>query len=90
MALACAGYRLDAKSGGHHKTAFEALPLVLGSGANALARYFEVCRRKRNEIDYDRAYVVSEADTQEIIERLRELRQLVEDWIATHHPALAP
>ena len=90
MSLACAGYRLDAKSGGHHKTAFEALPLALGSEANMLAHYFEVCRRKRNEIDYDRAFVVSEADTQEIIERLRELRELVEDWIAAHYPELAP
>jgi hypothetical protein len=90
MALACAGYRLDAKSGGHHKAAFEALPLAVGAEVNALARYFEVCRRKRNEIDYDRAFVVSDADTEEIIERVQELRELVERWIAVHHPSLAP
>ena len=57
MALACSGYRLDSKSGGHHVTVFEALPLSLGPGTKALANYFESCRRKRNEIDYDRAFV---------------------------------
>jgi hypothetical protein len=63
MAFACAGYRLGSKGGGHHKTAFEALPLAVGQEAKRLARYFEVCRRKRNEIDYDRANVASRAQT---------------------------
>jgi hypothetical protein len=89
MAIACAGYRLDPKSGGHHKVAFEALPLAIGSSVTGLARYFDVCRRKRNEIDYDRAFVASEADAEEIFGRARELQSIVEAWIATHHPKLA-
>lgn len=89
MAIACAGYRLDPKAAGHHKTAFEALPLAIGSGGKALADYFEVCRRKRNEIDYDRAFVASDADADEIIRRARELQTIVESWIATHNPKLA-
>ena len=89
MAIACAGYRLDPKAGGHHKVAFEALTLALGSGARQSASYFEVCRRKRNEIDYDRAFVASNADAEEIARRAHELRTVVEDWITAHHPKLA-
>jgi hypothetical protein len=89
MSLACSGYRLDPKSGGHHVTAFEGLPLSLGSTANTLARYFEVCRRKRNEIDYDRAFVASDADTEEIVKRAEELRVQVEAWIDSNHPTLS-
>jgi hypothetical protein len=54
MALACAGYRLDSKAGGHHKTAFVALAHAVGPSAKPLEDYFQVCRLKRNEIDYDR------------------------------------
>ena len=89
MATACAGYRLDPKAGGHHKTAFDALPLALGSSAKTLAGYFEVCRRKRNEIDYDRAFVASGADANEIVRRALELQTVVESWITAHHPTLS-
>jgi hypothetical protein len=89
MAIACAGYRLDAKAGGHHKTAFEALPLALGASARPLAAFFDVCRRKRNEIDYDRAFVASGADADEILRRARELRTVIEAWIKARHPNLA-
>lgn len=89
IALACAGYRLDSKSGGHHKIAFDALPLSVGPPARTLARYFEVCRRKRNAIEYDRAYVASRADADEIVKRAEELQTLVEDWIKKNHSSLA-
>ena len=89
MALACAGYRLDAKSGGHHVTAFAALPYCVGAAGKGLARYFEVSRRKRHEIDYDRAHVASRADADEIVKQSEELQKLVEDWIAKHHATLA-
>ncbi len=88
MAMACAGYRLDSKATGHHKTAFLALPLSVGAKAKTLARYFDVCRRKRNEIDYDRAFVASEADAKEIVVRVKELQTLVEDWIKAKHATL--
>ena len=54
-----------------------------------MADYFEISRRKRNEIDYDRAFVASEADADEIVLCARELHAFVEDWIATGHPRLA-
>jgi hypothetical protein len=89
MALSCAGYRLDSKSGGHHVTAFRALRLAVGSSADELAAFFEVCRRKRNEIDYDRAHVASRADADEIVKKADELEILVEDWIKRTHSSLA-
>lgn len=89
MALACAGYRIDAKSGGHHAIAFQALPFCIGAPAKPLAKYFDVCRRKRNEIDYDRANVASRTDADEIVERTAELQTLVEDWIKKNYSAFA-
>jgi hypothetical protein len=88
MALACSGYRLDSKVGGHHVTAFEALPLSLGNGVKKLADFFDSCRRKRNEIDYDRAFVASQADADEIVQKTKDLEVAVETWIKKNHPTL--
>jgi hypothetical protein len=88
MAIACSGYRLDSKTGGHHRTAFDALLLALGPSSKTLADFFQVCRRKRNEIDYDRAFVASDADADEIVKRAGELRIAIEAWIKTNHPTL--
>ena len=49
MVIACAGYRVTAKTG-HHKVAFDAIGL--SANASKYADYFERCRRKRNVIDY--------------------------------------
>lgn len=55
MAVACAGYRVAVEVRHHQKT-FEAVKTALGtSSAKNLADYFETCRRKRNNIDYDAA-----------------------------------
>ena len=54
MAIACAGYRVTAKTG-HHRISFDSLKLVLGARAAKYADYFETCRRKRNVIDYTRS-----------------------------------
>ncbi len=89
MAIACSGYRLDPSAGGPHKTAFEALPLALGAKARPASQYFDVCRRKRNEIDYDRAFVVSDADADEIVRRATELEISGEAWITRNDPTLS-
>lgn len=89
MAMACAGYRADSNATGHHKTAFLALPLALGPGVKTLASYFDICRRKRNEIDYDRAFVASDAEANEIVTKVEELKTAVEDWISKNYPSLA-
>lgn len=89
MTMAVSGYRLDAKASGHHKTAFEALSVAIGPTASPLADYFDVCRRKRNEIDYDRASVASTADVDEILKRVDEFERLVENWISANSPTFA-
>jgi hypothetical protein len=60
MAIACAGYRVTATSG-HHKVTVDAIALALGAAAKSYADYFEICRRKRNVIDYTRSPVAKTA-----------------------------
>ena len=86
MSLACAGYRVSATLPGHHQTTFEAARLVLGSPAQQLTDYFEMCRRKRNVIDYDLAEVATEAQAEELLAKATEYQELVEEWIAKKHP----
>src|ERR1700733_11212228 len=57
MAIACAGYRVVGQ--GHHQVSFEAAELAAGTSVSQLVAYFELCRRKRNTLDYDVANVVS-------------------------------
>lgn len=64
MAIACAGYRVIAKTG-HHRISFDAMKLALGPGATSYADYFELCRRKRNLIDYTRSRVATETEVRE-------------------------
>jgi hypothetical protein len=53
IAIACAGYRIVSKVG-HHRVSLESAKLVLGKTADKHADYFEICRRKRNTIDYNK------------------------------------
>jgi hypothetical protein len=89
MAIACAGYRL-ASTPGHHRLTFEAARLALGPSAAKPLDFFEVCRRKRNVIDYDHASVATHTEAEEILAETQDFVQLVEHWIATNHPKLAP
>lgn len=85
MAIACAGYRLTIGVGHHQKT-FEAVKsAVTTSDAEILADYFEICRRKRNVIDYDAADTISETEADELLKKVGEFQVLVEDWIAANH-----
>jgi len=52
---------------GHHKVAFDAIPLSVN--ASKYADYFERCRRKRNVIDYTRSHVATETEAREILEK---------------------
>lgn len=88
MAIACAGYR--AVGQGHHQTSFEAAELAVGASVSQLTTYFELCRRKRNTLDYDVANVVSDTEAQEILRKAEEFKREVEAWIAANHPQLVP
>ena len=87
MAIACAGYRVTAKTG-HHKVSFDAITLALGVAELKYADYFEICRRKRNVIDYTRSRVATETEAQEILDKATEFQQCVEEWIDSNYPNL--
>jgi hypothetical protein len=57
MAIACAGDRVA--GAGHHRISFEVVKLAIGKPADPYSDYFDRCRRKRNVIDYDDAYVAT-------------------------------
>src|SRR5712692_8728804 len=88
MAVACAGYRVV--GAGHHQTTFEAVELALGPTVSTLTSYFDMCRRKRNILDYDTAQVVTETEAKELVQKAEEFRTLVEQWIAQNYPQFAP
>jgi hypothetical protein len=87
MAIACAGYRVTAKTG-HHKITFYSANLALGAGATKYADYFETCRRKRNVIDYTRSHVATETEAKEIAEQATRFCEFVESWIDSNFPSL--
>lgn len=87
MAIACAGYRVTAKTG-HHKISFDSIKLALGAGADKYADYFETCRRKRNVIDYTRSNVATETEAKEILEKAKEFYEFVEAWVHSNFPNL--
>jgi hypothetical protein len=89
IAVACAGYRVVAKVG-HHRVAFDAIPLALGADAGRYADYFERCRRKRNVIDYTRSQVATESEAQEIVRQATEFLEYVEVWIRSNYPEFGP
>jgi hypothetical protein len=87
ISIACAGYRVTAKTG-HHKITFYSAHLALGSGADKYADYFETCRRKRNVIDYTRSDVATDTEADEIVKKASEFAEFVEAWIDTKYPLL--
>ena len=84
MAVACAGYRV--KGQGAHQTTFAALKIVFGAGISKTAAYLERCRRKRNELSYDAAGVVTDTEAAEILTESQVLQETAEQWIAKDYP----
>jgi uncharacterized protein (UPF0332 family) len=84
--LACEGYRVSTSKGGHHATTFEAAAMILGTSHQALIDYFDTCRQKRNQVNYDHAGLTSDTEAEELVERTDVFRSSVEDWIKQHHP----
>lgn len=84
MVIACAGYRVA--GAGHHLTTLEALEIAMGSSVSPLVVYFDTCRRKRNQVDYDCANAATETEAKELLRKAGEFRDLVEAWIRKHHP----
>lgn len=87
MAIACAGYRVVGQ--GHHQVSYEAAELAVGPDVSALVAYFDICRRKRNTLDYDVANIVSDTEAAELLQKAREFKAKVETWIAVNHPSFS-
>lgn len=87
MAIACAGYRVTAKTG-HHRISLDSLTLTIGARATKYTDYFETCRRKRNVIDYTRSHVTTETEAEEIVAKATEFHAFVEAWIKSSFPQL--
>jgi hypothetical protein len=86
MTVACAGYRV--KGQGAHQTTFAALKLAVGPSIAPTASYLDRCRRKRNEISYDAAGLVSDAEAGELISEVKRFQAVVQAWIAKNYPSL--
>jgi uncharacterized protein (UPF0332 family) len=84
MVIACEGYRVVGL--GHHQTTLRAFEVAMGAQASALAAYFETCRRKRNQVDYDMANVATESEAEDLVQKAEEFSGLVKSWIQRHHP----
>ncbi len=87
MVIAYSGYRVSAIAG-HHHTSFEALELAIGPGVASYAAYFDICRRKGNLAEYDSSSVVTETEVSELLIRLPDFEETVEEWIRQYHPQL--
>ena len=63
-------------------------PLILGENRKDDAQYLDVCRSKRNIVEYDQIGAVSEQDADELIEFCCELREDVLKWLRESYPEL--
>ena len=87
IVIACSGYRVSGFA--HHQTTFEALELAMGPKVSRLVAYFDTCRRKRNQVDYDFALVASDTELEELLSKADEFQVMTEEWVRKHHPTYA-
>jgi hypothetical protein len=81
MVIACEGYRVVGP--GHHLTTFECLENAMpGLPVSALVAYFDTCRRKRNQVDYDSANIATETEAEELIHKRRNFAILSKNGFA--------
>ncbi len=53
----------------------------MGPPVVSLAAYFDLCRRKRNTLDYVGAGVVTDTEAKELLAKAQEFECLVDAWI---------
>jgi uncharacterized protein (UPF0332 family) len=86
MVIACSGYRPPKGSSAHHDSFETVKAAIPTSEIEDLCDYFDICRRKRHNIDYDGSEIVTHTETEEIISKTKEYLTTVEHWIADNHP----
>ncbi len=83
----CSGFRISSVPG-HHKVAFDCVELAIGASVRPRMLYLDTCRRKRNLVDYDKAFVASQTEATELLKESKDFQQIVEEWIEANHPHL--
>ncbi|MCP4911605.1 MAG: hypothetical protein GY909_00690 [Oligoflexia bacterium] len=73
------GYRIRGQ--GHHYLSFLLIPEILGQEKKIYAEYLEVCRQKRNKVEYDCVDGATDSDVQELQEFVRDFHLEVLDWL---------
>ena len=84
--LRASGYRTSGL--GHHWVTFQAISEILDADAQSWADYFDACRQKRNEADYDCAGMVTETEAKELLSETISFSSSVKVWLKEHHPEL--
>jgi len=84
--LAAEGYRVDRLS--QHYRTIQAIPLILGESHRADAEYLDVCRMKRNTIEYDSVGAATQEDSDELSDFVKGFRIVVLDWLRENHSEL--
>ncbi len=84
--LYASGYRSE-RSLQHYRT-IQAMPLILGAERRNDAEYLETCRKKRNIVEYDYVGGATEADVNELISFVKNLKNDVLRWLKKHYPKL--
>ena len=78
------GYRITAKIG-HHKITFTAASIILGKQFDHFFSLFEICRRKRNKVDYDQADVATESELIDLISHVNKFEKIIHQWMSSNH-----
>jgi len=86
--LQASGYRAE-KTLQHFRT-IASIVEVMGESKKEAAEYLEVCRVKRNTVEYDLAGVTSATESKELIDFSEELREEVLQWLRDNYPHLVP
>jgi hypothetical protein len=84
--LYASGYRAE-KLLQHYRT-IQSLPIILGNDRKKDVDYLEVCRKKRNIVEYDYVGGATDDDAQELILFVKELQNDVVEWLRKNHPQL--
>ena len=80
MVIASSDYRVSSKTG-HHALTFEIASLILDEKFQEYFDFFDVCRRKRNIVDYDLTDVVSKSELESLLKKVKEFRHIVYAWL---------
>ena len=86
LIVRAAGYRPP--SVGAHYNTFLALEVADPAFAS-LSAYFDTCRLKRNNCEYDFAGGVSDTDADGLLKFVQQFAADAEAWIRTHYPHLS-